>query len=385
MSYYDLKDIDVNNKNILLREDFNVPVENNEIKNDARIRAALPTIKYVLSKGGKVALLSHFGRPNEGVFSKAHSLSIVASRLSELIGQKVFFEKTPLNEKSPEYKNKITLYENTRFLIGEKSGDEVLAKNIAKNCDVFVMDAFGASHRKHCSTYTVAKYAPISCGGFLMMNEILNIEEIFKKPKKPVLAIIGGSKISTKLNILNELINKVDSIIIGGGISNTFLQSQDYFIGKSLSEENMINDAKEIMQLAKKKGVQIPLPIDAICDNSLKVSRKDIIKISENDVIKDIGEKTCALYEKFIEEAGTILWNGPVGIFEDALFANGTRHIAKSISKANAITVAGGGDTISAIEKFINIDEIDYVSTGGGAFLEFIEGKELPGIKIIKK
>ncbi len=385
MPYYDLKDINVNNKNILLREDFNVPVENNEIKNDARIKAALPTINYILSKGGKIALLSHLGRPTEGVFSKELSLSVVAFRLSELIGQKVFFEKTPLNEKSPEYKNRITLYENTRFLIGEKSGDEVLAKKIAKNCDIFVMDAFGASHRKHCSTYTVAKYAPMSCAGFLMMNEISNIEKIFKQPRKPLLAIIGGSKISTKLNILNELINKVDSIIIGGGISNTFLQSQNYFIGKSLSEKNMINDAKEIMKLAKKRGVQIPLPIDAICDNSREVLRKDIINISEEDVIKDIGEKTCILYEKFIKEAGTILWNGPVGIFEDTLFANGTKHIAKSISKSNAFSVAGGGDTISAIEKFINIEEIDYVSTGGGAFLEFIEGKELPGIKIIKK
>ena len=383
--YNELINIDIKGKNILLREDLNVPVENNKIVNDARLRAVIPTINYVLSKKAKLAIISHFGKPTEGTFEKKYSLKIVAEKLSEILEKKVYFEEQPLNIKSPEYINDITLYENTRFLIGEKSGDEELAKKIAKNCDIFVMDAFGASHRKHCSTFTLSKYAPSTCGGLLLMNEIFNIEKIFKNPKKPVLAIIGGSKVSTKLNILKKLIKKVDTIIIGGGIANTFLISLDYSIGKSLVENNMINDTKEIINLAKENNVSIPIPEDVLCENSANVKNKNINEVDVGDVIKDIGPKTSRIYKKFIEEAGTILWNGPVGMFENTLFENGTKEIAFSIGESKALTIAGGGDTISAIEKFIDIKKIDYVSTGGGAFLEFLENNELPGINIIKK
>jgi phosphoglycerate kinase len=383
--YNELINIDINGKNILIREDLNVPLQNGNIINDARIKATLPTIKYALSKGAKLAIISHFGRPTEGKFDEKYSLKIVSERLSEILGIKVFFEDQPLDVKSPEYINNITLYENTRFLIGEKSGDEVLANKIAKNCDVFVMDAFGASHRKHSSTFTVSKYAPITCGGILLIDEIKNIEKFFKNPTKPVLAIIGGSKISTKLNILKKLITKVDAIIIGGGIANTFLLSSGYPIGKSLVEINMINDAKKIINLAKKNNVSIPLPEDVICSNSNNSLTRNIGEVSNEEMIKDIGPKTSTLYKKFIKEAGTILWNGPVGVFEEAMFENGTKDIAYSIKETKALTIAGGGDTISAIEKFINFEDLDYISTGGGAFLEFLEGNELPGIKIIKK
>ena len=383
--YNELTNIDIEGKNVLLREDLNVPMANNKIINDARIRAAIPTIKYILSKGAKVAIISHFGRPAEGVYNKKYSLEKVAVRLSEILGEEVFFENTPLDNKSPEYQNKITLYENTRFLVGEKSGDENLAKKIAKNCEVFVMDAFGASHRKHSSTYTISKFAPITCGGLLLINEISNLEKIFTNPKKPILAVIGGSKVSSKLNVLKELISKVDTIIIGGGIANTFLLSSGYPIGQSLAEENMINDAKNIINLAKKNNVDIPLPIDVVCGINADATNKDINEVLENELIKDIGPKTSLIYKKYIEEAGTIIWNGPVGVFEDTLFENATKNIAVFISKSKALTIAGGGDTISAIEKFISIDKVNYISTGGGAFLEFLEGNELPGIKIIKK
>ena len=383
--YNELTNIDIEGKNILLREDLNVPMGNNKIINDARLRATIPTIKYILSKGAKVAIISHFGRPIEGVYDKKYSLEKVAVRLAEILDEEVFFENTPLDIKSPKYKKKITLYENTRFLLGEKSGDEGLAKKIAANCDVFVMDAFGASHRKHSSTYTISKFAPITCGGLLLIDEISNLEKVFTNPKKPILAVIGGSKVSTKLNVLKELMKKVDVIIIGGGIANTFLLSSGYPIGESLAEENMINDAKNIINLAKKNNVAIPLPIDVVCGTHADAKNKDVNEVLEYELIKDIGPKTFLIYKKYIEEAGTIIWNGPVGVFEDILFENGTKNIAVSISKSKALTIAGGGDTISAIEKFINIDKVNYISTGGGAFLEFLEGNELPGIKIIKK
>tara|TARA_B100001996_G_scaffold309948_1_gene251639 strand:+ start:367 stop:1530 length:1164 start_codon:yes stop_codon:yes gene_type:complete len=383
--YNELINIDIKGKNILLREDLNVPVENNKIVNDARLQAAIPTINYALAKKSKLAIISHFGRPIEGKFDKKYSLKIVAEKLSEILKRKVYFEAQPLSIKSPDYINDITLYENTRFLVGEKSGDEELAKKITKNCDIFVMDAFGASHRKHCSTFTLSKYAPLTCGGLLLMNEIFNIEKIFKNPKKPVLAIIGGSKVSTKLSILKELIKKVDAIIIGGGIANTFLISLENPIGKSLVEKNMINETKEIIKLAKENNVSIPMPEDVLCENSSNIENKKINEVGEEDIIKDVGPKTLLIYKKFIKEAGTILWNGPVGMFENTIFENGTKEIACSISESKALTIAGGGDTISAIEKFVDIKKIDYVSTGGGAFLKFIENNELPGINIIKK
>ena len=327
------------------------------------------------------------GRPLSlgGKFDEKYSLRIVAERMAEILNRSVHFEEIPLDQKSPEYTNDITVHENTRFLVGEKSGDENLARKITKNCDVFVMDAFGASHRKHCSTYTLSKFAPVTCGGLLIIEEIKNLKKIFENPKKPMIAVIGGSKVSTKLTVLKELLNKVDVIIVGGGIANTFLKSSGFVIGQSLFEESMINKAKEIIKIANKKKVSLPLPDDVVCENKMSTSVKELIKIDNEDIIKDIGPKTSRKYEKLFQEAGTILWNGPVGVFEKKPFENGTKDIASAICKSNAFTIAGGGDTISALEKFANISSINYVSTGGGAFLQFLEGKELPGIEIIKK
>ena len=382
--YNELVNIDINNKDILIREDLNVPIKNNKITNDARIKAAVPTISYALSKGAKISIISHLGRPTEGKFDSKYSLKLVAEDYPEILN-KVFFEDQPLNIKSPEYKM-ILLCMKIQDSLWERSLEmKGLSKKMIKNCDVFVMDAFGASHRKHASTYTVSKHVPICCGGLLLIKEIKNIEKFFEDPKKPILAIIGGSKVSTKLNILEELIKKVDTIIPGGGIANTFLLSSGLPIGKSLAEENMKTDALKISELARKNNVYISLPKDVISENGKSVLNKDVSDILKEDVIKDIGIKTSRIYEKLIAEAGTILWNGPVGVFENTLFENGTKIIAKSIAKTKALTIAGGGDTISAIEKFTNINELDYVSTGGGAFLEFLEGKKLPGIEIIKK
>jgi len=251
--YKELIDTEIQGKNILLREDLNVPSKNSEIVNDERIRAAIPTINYILSKNAKVSIISHFGRPNEGKFDEKYSLRIVAERMAKILNRSVHFEEIPLDQKSPEYTYDITVHENTRFLVGEKSGNENLARKITKNCDVFVMDAFGASHRKHCSTYTLSKFAPVTCGGLLIIEEIKNLEKIFENPKKPMIAVIGGSKVSTKLSVLKELLNKVDVIIVGGGIANTFLKSSGFEIGRSLFEESMINEAKEIIKIANKK------------------------------------------------------------------------------------------------------------------------------------
>ncbi len=386
MNYYnELVNTDIQGRNVLLREDLNVPTENREIVNDERIRAAIPTIEYILSQNAKLSILSHFGRPKSGAFEKEFSLKIVAERISKIIDKEVHFEEIPISEKSPDYRNEITLYENTRFLKGETTGDDSLAKKMAKNCDVFVMDAFGTCHRKHCSTFTVSKYSPVTCGGLLLMEEIKNLEKIFNQPKKPLLAIIGGAKISTKLNVLRELINKVDAIIVGGGIANTFLLGSNFSVGNSLSEKSMVENAKEIIKLAMEKNIQLPLPLDVVCENQKQINIKKVEDIIENDIIKDIGPKTSLKYKKLIEEAGTILWNGPVGMFEKSSFESGTKNIAVSVCKSKGLSIAGGGDTISAVQKFSNIDEIDYVSTGGGAFLKFLEGEELPGIKIIKK
>tara|TARA_B100000900_G_scaffold169877_1_gene144281 strand:+ start:888 stop:2051 length:1164 start_codon:yes stop_codon:yes gene_type:complete len=383
--YNELIDIDIRGKNILLREDLNVPTSNNEIINDERIRAAIPTIEYILSQNANLSIISHFGRPKDGIFEKELSLKIVAERISKIIKKEVYFEEIPISEKSPDYKNKITLHENTRFLKGETSGDESLAKKMATNCDVFVMDAFGTCHRKHCSTFTVSKYSPITCGGLLLIEEIKNLDKIFNNPKRPILAIIGGAKISTKLSVLTELLNKVNAIIIGGGIANTFLLSSNFSVGNSLSEKSMVENAREIIKLAEKKNVQLPLPEDVVCENQNQINVKKVNDVNENDIIKDIGPKTSVKYKKLIEEAGTILWNGPVGMFEKSSFESGTRDIAISVCKSKGLTVAGGGDTISAVQKFSDINEIDYVSTGGGAFLKYLEGEKLPGIEIIKK
>ena len=383
--YYSITDINISNKNLLVREDLNVPIKDQVILSEKRIDAIIPSIKYMLENGARVCILSHMGRPDEGSFDKNLSLESVAKKISEKIGINVHFEKRPIDEYSPDYKNKITLYENIRFIKGEKIGDQVLAKKIVKNCDIFVMDAFAAAHRTHCSSYTLAKFAPVTCAGPLMISEIKNLQKFSKNPKKPLLAIIGGAKVSTKLNILSSIIKKVDMMILGGGIANTFMMAKGINVGNSLVEEKLINDARAIIEYAKSNNVTLPLPIDVACDNNGEQAIKKSYEIQSDDIIKDIGPETINIYKSIIDDAKTIIWNGPLGIFEEKNYELGTKKITEIISESNAFTVAGGGDTISAIEKYSELERISYTSTGGGAFLEYLEDKELPGISIIKK
>jgi len=388
-----MTDSDLHHKTVLIREDFNVPLEKGKITNDARLIAALPTINYALSQKAKIILVSHLGRPEEGQIDSALSLEPIAKRLSELLNKEVKFELEGLNhpEKIEQamQTSDIVLCENVRFNRGEKKNDESLSKKMASLCDVFVMDAFATSHRAEASTVGVAKYAPVACAGLLLMKEIEALEKALENPKKPLVAIVGGSKVSTKLTILEKLIEKVDGLILGGGIANTFLKSTGIDVGKSLYEPDLVSHAAKIMVLAVENGVKIFLPQDVVTakefsENSPAMT-KNINNIAPDEMILDIGPKTAAHYSEILQNAGTIIWNGPVGVFEFSAFSHGTEALAKAIAESSAFSLAGGGDTLSAIDKFNIEDKISYISTGGGAFLEFIEGKKLPAIDILQE
>lgn len=378
-----MTDLQLAGKRVLIRLDLNVPVQNGQITSDARIRAALPTIQLAVKQGARVMLMSHLGRPKEGAFDAAFSLKPVAVRLSELLGQTVL-----LGSHCPE-PGQAVLFENVRFNVGEKANDPALSQKLAALCDVFVMDAFGSSHRAHASTCGVAQVAPQSCAGPLLVQELEQLGKLFQNPKRPLVAVVGGAKVSTKLSILEALIQKVDVLIVGGGIANTFLAATGAVVGKSLYEPEQLVEAKHLLQLAEAKGVQLPLPEDVVVAETLSnnaVSHiKNVSKITASECIFDIGPETAACFEKIIQEAGTILWNGPVGAFEYAPFETGTKRIALAIATSNAFTVAGGGDTVAAIERYGLQDKIDYLSTGGGAFLEFLEGKTLPGVGALEE
>lgn len=385
-SYLKISDVDLNNKKVLIRCDFNVPLENDEITSDARLRASLPTIQYALNHGAKIILLSHLGRPEEGKFQAEFSLKPIAERLQTLLSKKVVLIKDWIDGFTiPE--DAVVLCENVRFQKGEKVNDPALAKKMAALCDVFVMDAFATAHRAEASTVGVAQYAPIACAGFLLANELDALTKALEHPQKPLIAIIGGSKVSTKLIILTALVDKVQTLIVGGGIANTFLAAQGFPIGKSLYEKDLISETQKIIALADKKNVTILLPEDVSIAEEFSASASATIKkineVQTNDLILDIGPKTAALYGNTLKSAGTIVWNGPVGVFEFPAFEFGTQKLAEAIAASNAFSIAGGGDTLAAIEKFGVENKISYISTGGGAFLEFIEGKDLPAVKIL--
>lgn len=377
-----LADISIQNKRVLVREDFNVPMKDGKIANDQRLQAAIPTIKKLLEKNTAVILLSHLGRPQEGVFSEEFSLKPVADYLSHALNKPVRFEKDYLNglETQP---GEIILCENVRFNVGEKSNDLLLAKKLAQLADVFVMDAFATAHRAEASTCGVAHYIP-SVAGPLLEKEISALSQVMKKPKHPVTAIIGGAKVSDKLILLKHLVTQVDTLIVGGGIANTFLAACGFSVGESLYEPALLNEAKEIMALAKRNNCHFPLPQDVIVSYTMtqdaKTVTKNIPDISEKDKIFDIGPQTAEILTEIIHQSGTILWNGPVGVFELEPFSKGTEAIAEAVAASAAFSVAGGGDTLSAIERFHVTDKISYLSTGGGAFLEYIEGKDLPAV-----
>jgi len=382
LKFLTMDDVQLSHKRVLIREDFNVPVIDGKVQNDLRIRAALPGIKQALEAKAQVHLISHLGRPEAGKWDEQYSLRPVAKVLQDLLNIPVKFVTDIFN---PEIKatDDLILYENIRFLDGELENSSHLAKQLASLCDVFVFDAFGSAHRAHASTVGVIDYAPIAVAGPLLTQEVIALDRIMSEQVKPVLAIIGGSKVSTKFEILLTMVSLVDALILGGGIANTLLAANGHEVGNSLFEPELIISAKNLLVAADDNDCQILLPVDVIVDSG---AQKDIADVAILDRILDIGPKTIELYSKAISQARTILWNGPVGVFEDPKFANGTRCIGLAIANSAAYSVAGGGDTIAAIEQFKITDEISYISTGGGAFLEYIEGKNLPSISaLIKK
>ena len=385
MAILHLEQLDIRGKRVLIREDLNVPVDNGKVTSDVRIRAALPTLEYAVKQGAKVMVMSHLGRPQEGLSIDRQinsSLEPVAVRISELSGLKVRLVTSYLEGVSFGDED-ILLFENIRVNVGEKSNDESLSRKLASLADIFVMDAFGTAHRAQASTEGVARYAPVACAGPLLSAELSALGKALAEPARPMTAIVGGSKVSSKLEVLNALVEKVDSLVVGGGIANTFLAATGINIGKSLCEVDLLSTAKQLLD-----RVHIPLPTDVVVAKTLSVDAVAMIKsvheVNADEMILDIGPDSAAEICEMMAQAGTILWNGPVGVFEIPQFALGTKALALSIAESQAFSLAGGGDTLAAIEQFGLSDKISYISTGGGAFLEFVEGKTLPAVAALE-
>ena len=376
--------VDLKGKRVLIREDFNVPLKNGKISDDTRLRAALPTLAMALDAGAAVLVMSHLGRPKEGRFEAESSLQLVGAALAQLLGVPVAFAADWIDgvELKP---GTITLGENTRFLVGENANDDALATRMAALCDVFVNDAFATAHRAQASTHAVAKFAPIACGGPLLMAEVEALHQALQAPARPLVAIVGGSKVSTKLDLLESLVSKVDQLVVGGGIANTFLAAAGKEVGKSLCEREMLDIAKRLLA----SDAHIPIPIDVVCGKEFSETTAATIKsvdaVAADDMIMDLGPQSLDALCAEIEKAGTIVWNGPLGVFEFNNFAAGTERLAKAIAKSSAFSIAGGGDTLAAIAKFGISKDVSYISTAGGAFLEFLEGKTLPAIEILEQ
>jgi phosphoglycerate kinase len=381
-----MSDLDLSDKKVLIREDLNVPILNGEISSDARIRAILPTLDIALKANCAILIMSHMGRPTEGEYNSDYSLEPIAGHLSNLLGKEVSFISDWYDGVEVAC-GEIVLLENVRFEVGEKKNDELLSRKMAELCDIFIMDAFACSHRAHASTCGIIDYAKMACAGPLLSKELDALEMSFKEPKKPVVAIVGGSKVSTKLGVLKSLSGLVDYLILGGGIANTFIKASGYNIGNSLHEESMLNIAQSMLSDAV-KSCQIPEIIDVVVakefSSQSRANTKMIEEVASDDLILDIGPKTAEIFSKIISQAQTIIWNGPLGVFEFDQFGLGTKAIAKAIAQSKGFSAAGGGDTLAAIEKYEIIDDISYISTGGGAFLEFIEGKPLPSVEALK-
>jgi phosphoglycerate kinase len=387
MNVLRMSDTDLRGKRVLIREDLNVPVQLGEVTSDARIRAALPTIRYAIDQRAKVFILSHLGRPTEGVYDKQFSLAPVAARLSDLLGQPVALRKDWLaGVDCPP--GSALLCENVRFNPGEKKDSELLSRQMAALCDVFVMDAFGTAHRAEASTHGVARFAPVACAGPLLVGELNALERALQNPARPLIAIVAGSKVSTKLTVLEALLEKVDMLIVGGGLANTFLAATGVKIGRSLHEAEMLDVARLLLEKARSRGAEIPLPTDVVVAREFAATAhadvRSIQDVRDNEMILDIGPDTSEHFSELLHKAGTIVWNGPVGVFEFDQFGEGTRAIANAIARSRAFSLAGGGDTLAAIEKYGVEDGISYISTGGGAFLEFVEGKVLPAVAILE-
>ncbi|MBP3984421.1 phosphoglycerate kinase [Pseudoxanthomonas helianthi] len=387
MSIVRMTDLDLTGKRVLIRQDLNVPIDNGRITSEQRIVASLPTLKLALQKGAAVMVTSHLGRPKEGTWTEEDSLAPVAARLSELLGVDVPLVKDWVDgvEVKP---GQLVLLENCRMNIGEGKDDEALSKKYAALCDVFVMDAFGTAHRAQASTHGAIRFAPVAAGGPLLMAELDALAKALDNPARPLLAIVAGSKVSTKLELLANLVGKVDQLIVGGGIANTFIAAEGYDVGKSLVEMDLIDTAKKIMADAKARGAEIPVPTDVVVAPAFAAdapaTMKAVDAVEAGDMILDIGPETATRYAQMIGKAGTVVWNGPVGVFEFKAFERGTETVAHAIAESAAFSIAGGGDTLAAVDKFGIEKDVSYISTGGGAFLEFLEGKILPAVAALQ-
>ncbi len=383
-----MSELDLAGKRVLIREDLNVPVADGQVTSDARIRAALPTLRLAIERGARVLVMSHLGRPKEGLRDPSLSLAPVATRLSELLGRNVRLADDWLEgvEAAP---GEVVLLENVRFNQGEKGDDEGLARRMAALCDVFVMDAFGTAHRAEASTHGVARFATVACAGPLLIGELEALATALDNPARPLVAVVGGSKVSTKLAVLEKLIEKVDQLVVGGGIANTFLAATGMPVGKSLHEPEMLDVARRLLAQAGKRGVAIPIPVDVVVASEFSATAEADVKsasaVGNDDMILDIGPDTAEQIAGIIMKAGTVIWNGPLGVFEFDQFGEGTRVLAQAIARSKAFSIAGGGDTLAAIEKYDVGGDISYISTGGGAFLEFVEGRTLPAVAMLEQ
>ncbi len=387
MTVIKMSDLDLAGKRVLIRQDLNVPIKDGKVSSDKRIRASLPTIELALKAGAKVLVMSHLGRPTEGEYTDEFSMAAVAEHMSGLLGTNVRLEKNYLDGCEAAI-GEVVLLENVRFNVGEKKNADDLSKQYAALCDVFVMDAFGTAHRAQASTHGVAKYAPTAAAGPLLAGELEALAKALHNPARPMVAIVGGSKVSTKLTVLESLSKIVDQLIVGGGIANTFIAAADYNVGKSLYEADLMDTAKKLTADAEARGGYIPVPSDVVCAKEFSESAvaelKNANEVSDDDMIFDIGPESAAQLAGVLKNAGTIVWNGPVGVFEFDQFGEGTKAISMAIAESSAFSIAGGGDTLAAVDKYGIADQVSYISTGGGAFLEFLEGKVLPAVEILE-
>ncbi|MDO6639982.1 phosphoglycerate kinase [Shewanella sp. 5_MG-2023] len=388
MAIINMSELDLTNKRVLIREDLNVPVSDGVVTSDARLRAALPTIKLALEKGAAVMVMSHLGRPTEGEFNTEFSMQPVVNYLQAALDCPVTLAADYLDGVAANI-GEVVVFENVRFNIGEKKNDEALAKKLAALCDVYVMDAFGTAHRAQASTHGVGLHAPIACAGPLLAGELAALGKALDNPARPMVAIVGGSKVSTKLTVLESLSTKVDQLVVGGGIANTFVAAAGHQVGKSLFEADLVDEAKRLVANAQSRGGDIPVPTDVVVASEFSptaaATLKSVADVADTDMIFDIGPDSAEALAKIIEAAGTVVWNGPVGVFEFDQFGAGTKRIAQAIADSSAFSIAGGGDTLAAVDKYDIADKVSYISTGGGAFLEFLEGKELPAVAMLEQ
>ena len=389
MSFIKLTDLDLAGKRILIRADLNVPVKDGKVTSDARITASMPTMEHCAKAGAKVMVMSHRGRPEEGVVDEENSMQPIADDMSAKLGKDVRLIKDYLDNAPEVADGEIVLFENVRFNSGEKKDNEELAKKYASLCDIFVMDAFGTAHRAQASTHGAGKFAPVACAGLLLADELDNLAKALAEPARPMVAIVGGSKVSTKLTVLESLSEKVDQLVVGGGIANTFLKAMGHNVGKSLCENDLVDTAKVLVEKMKERGANIPIAVDVVCgkefSETAEATLKDASDVDDDDMIFDIGPKSAQELADIIEKAGTVVWNGPVGVFEFDQFGEGTKTVSMAIANSDCFSLAGGGDTIAAIQKYDIYDKVSYISTAGGAFLEYLEGKTLPAVAMLEE